>query len=88
MLKELKDNCNRWQTEKPYSDEGTPPVNVVGAIWQRIETLAAQTKLKQLGERIKQEFQDIFEPIPHTKTLPTNIYCRIRLKDVSKTIAT
>jgi hypothetical protein len=30
----------------------------------------------------------VFNPIPHVDQLPTDVYCRIKLKDVSKTITT
>ena len=37
---------------------------------------------------LKMEFKDIFSPIPHYKDLPTDFYCRIILKDASKTVST
>ena len=37
---------------------------------------------------MKTKYKDIFDPIPHLDDLPTNVYCRIQLKDASKTFAT
>jgi hypothetical protein len=41
-----------------------------------------------MGTEIKQEYKDIFEPIPHANRLPEDIYCEIRLKDATKLITT
>lgn len=35
---------------------------------------------------MKTEFKEVFEPIPHIKELPTNIYTSIQLKNTEKTI--
>jgi hypothetical protein len=61
-------------------------VNVIGAVSERIETLAATKNLQELGEKIKRDFKDVFESIPHVDHLPSDIYCRIKRKDASKTI--
>jgi hypothetical protein len=61
--------------------------SVIGAVRERIEILAGLEKLKALGERVKTEFKDVFEPIPHVDELPTDVYCRIKLKDSARTIA-
>jgi hypothetical protein len=37
---------------------------------------------------VKLKHKDIFEPIPHLDELPTDVYCHIQLKDVSKTVST
>jgi hypothetical protein len=37
---------------------------------------------------MKTEFKDVFSEIPHIDELPTDIYCWIKLKDMSKTIQT
>ena len=58
------------------------------AIKIRIKTLAAQEKLTQLGAKIKDEYADVFNPIPHLDHLPTDVYCCMQLKDASKTIHT
>jgi len=58
----------------------------MAAIRQRIEVLAAQKELENLGTQMKSKFKDIFSEIPHLDELPTDVYCRIRLKDASKCI--
>src|ERR1700685_3413424 len=42
----------------------------------------------QLYNAVKDKHSNVFHPIPHVDELPTNVYCRIKLKDVSKTITT
>ena len=41
-----------------------------------------------MGHEIFNKYKQVFEPIPHVDELPTNVYCRIQLKDALKTIAT
>jgi hypothetical protein len=45
-------------------------------------------ELEHLGIQIKDEFKDVFSKIPHLNDLPTNVLCRIKLKDASKTVHT
>jgi Reverse transcriptase (RNA-dependent DNA polymerase) len=47
-----------------------------------------QEQLNRLSDAIKTKHKDIFEPIPHLNELPTDVYCRIQLKDASKTFVT
>jgi len=44
--------------------------------------------LKQLGVELIDEFKDVFSPIPHIDELPTDVYCRIKLKDAYQTVKT
>lgn len=55
---------------------------------ERVEILAAQDTLREMDAKVKEEFHDVFEAIPHVDQLPNDIYCRISLKDASKTFAT
>ena len=41
-----------------------------------------------MGCEVFNKYKCVFEPIPHVDELPTDVYCRIQLKDASKTIAT
>ena len=50
--------------------------------------LAAQQELLTLGIKMKKDFQQVFSEIPHIDELPTDVYCRIRVKDASKTVQT
>jgi hypothetical protein len=63
-----------------------PKHTVIGAIRERIEVLTAQEKLRTLGDQVKIDFKDVFEEIPHVDELPTDVYCRIKLKDSSRMI--
>jgi hypothetical protein len=63
-------------------------VNIAAAVRTRIECLAATQKLEELGERVLKDFGDVFTPIPHVDDLPTDVYCKIKLKDASHTIKT
>ena len=62
------------------------PINIIMAVWQIIENLAAKVLLEKMGTKIVKEFKDIFEPIPHVNKLLTDIYCNIELKDVTQKI--
>jgi len=58
-----------------HCNEVVAPLDIVGAIWQCIEVLAAMDKLKQLGKELVDEFHDVFAPILHIDDLPTDVYC-------------
>jgi hypothetical protein len=83
VVKELKSELAKRGQTAPIAFK----VNVVGAIRERIEVLVAQEHLKQHGEDLKAEFHDVFEPIPHADELLSDVYCRIKLKDSTKMIA-
>lgn len=63
-------------------------VDPVTAVRQRIENLVAQEQLEHLGDVVKEKYKDIFMPIPHLNELPTDVYCRIKLKDAYQKITT
>jgi hypothetical protein len=88
MVAELKMVCNDHLRHTQYKFEQVKPVNVVAAIRDRIESLAAQKELERLGVQIKTEFKDVFSEIPHIDELPSDVFCRIKLKDASKTVQT
>jgi hypothetical protein len=50
--------------------------------------LNTHEQLDHLSNSVKSKYKDIFDPIPHLNELPTDVYCRIQLKDASKTFAT
>src|ERR1700692_3197800 len=58
------------------------------AIRIRDETLAAQKQLDRLSNAVKDKYSKVFNPIPHVDELPTDVYCRITLKDATKTFTT
>jgi hypothetical protein len=88
MVAELKWVLSVCQWEWPSIDDPVKPVNIVAAVRECIESLAAGEKLHSLEKEIMNEFADMFTPIPHLDQLPTDVYCHIKLKDSSKTIAT
>src|SRR6202042_770291 len=55
---------------------------------EHIEELAATLKLQALGDKLMKQYSDVFAPIPHLDELPTDVYCRIKLKDATQTIKT
>jgi hypothetical protein len=63
--------------------------HIIAVIRERVEVLAAQQRLKDLGTEIVKEFSDIFQPIvPPVHKLPDDVLCHITLKDASKLITT
>jgi len=90
MITELKWKCAERLSKltKANSFEIPKPVNVVTAIRNTIEILASKDKLIKCEEQLKDEFKEIFEPIPHVSMLPTKDVARIQLKDAYRKIAT
>jgi hypothetical protein len=81
MIEELTVLC---KSRRPIVDstlEKPIEFNVVSAIKERIETLAFQESLEKEGSKLKKEFRDLFEPIPHVDNLPTDCLAEIHLKD-------
>jgi len=62
--------------------------DVVRAINKHVETLTHVVELMHHEDMLKAEFKEIFEPIPHTDLLPTDIQVHIKLKNVEQTIKT
>jgi hypothetical protein len=88
MVKDLKKVCQERKKLVDAVSERIKLLDIVGAVRQRIECLASQEALRLRGEAIKMEFKAVFEPIPHLNELPTDVYCRIQLKDASQRIQT
>src|SRR6202167_1497175 len=88
MVAELNMVCYDRRRHTEFKFEQVKPIDKVAAIRERIEILAAQKELQLLGESLKTEFKDVFSEIPHINELPTDVYCRIKLKDASKSIQT
>ncbi len=61
--------------------------DVVAAVRSRIEVLEFEAKLTEMGEDIKAEYKDVFEPINHVDNLPTEVTCSIKHKNADKQIA-
>jgi hypothetical protein len=87
VMLEIKQNIPQAEPSKD-SEQVVASLTAV-AIRQRVEVLAVQQELLRLGEQIKGKFKDVFHPVlPPIDRLPTNITCRITLKDASKLITT
>ena len=57
-------------------------------IHARIEILADKENLIQWGNKLREEFKDVFDPLPHYNDLSDEIHCKVNLRDASKTIKT
>jgi hypothetical protein len=86
FTRELKSALGPRKVKVEASMEKIKPINFIGVVRERIEILAAVERLQELGETIKKDFKEVFEAIPHVEHLPSDIYCRIKRKDASRTI--
>ena len=85
-LKELvmvvKEKClPKWP---PNETIHTP--NYIAAIKDRISSIISAEILVCKEALLKEEFKEIFEPIPHVKQLPTDVQAQIKLIDPQKMI--
>jgi len=94
LLKELKWKCSMIKScldkiSQMTMDHGDDfiPVNFIGVVKEKLESLELQQKYNALEDKLKMEFRKIFEPIPHVKELPDDVYCQIKLKDATRTIS-
>jgi hypothetical protein len=75
----------------PRIESKSEPVHkydIAGADQTQIEQLAFKDSLLRLNEAVKTKYKDIFDVIPHLDELPKDVYCRIRRKDMNKSIVT
>jgi hypothetical protein len=63
-------------------------IDVIVAICERIKILADKAKLMEQGDKLRTEFKDVFDPLPHDDDLLNEILCKINLKDASLSIKT
>ena len=90
VLEELKWKCaQRLEVlQKDNNLEAITPFNPIALIKQRIEYLATKEQLIKFDNDIKDEYSQIFQPIPHVDMLPEHEPARIHLKDAYKKIST
>jgi hypothetical protein len=88
MVAELKMVCAERKNLMRNKVEPVRPFDVIAAVRIRVETLAAQEQLDRMSDAVKTKYSKVFNPIPHVDELPTDVYCRIKLKDVNKTFTT
>jgi hypothetical protein len=85
MVAELTLVCKEHIEETAEEDL---PTGVLATLREIIETLSATEQLATLEHAVKEKYAHVFDSIPHLDELPSDVYCRICLKDPSKTIAT
>ena len=88
MVAELKMVCAECKCQIRNCPESVKEVDKVAAVRAQIETLTAKDQLIWLGKSVKEKYKDVFSPIPHLDELLTDVYCRIKLKNTSKTFMT
>ena len=74
LLAELKLKCSEHLASLEVKGlfEMIQPLNLIGAITDKIVSLASQKKLAKKELDIKKEYKDVFHPIPHISELPTS----------------
>ena len=80
-IKELKTVCNIRRVLVDSRLEKVKTPDIVGAIRGRIEELALIETLKKEDSKLREEFKDLFEAIPHVNELPTDCLAEIQIKD-------
>ena len=63
------------------------PLDSINVIKTTIEQLASKDRLVKLEETIKDDYKEIFRPIPHISMLPVHDMARIKVKEVYKKIS-
>ena len=86
MLAELMMVCHDRLKNKNLKLEHVEEFNVAGAIRERIDVLVAQEQLNMQEKKLKSEYKEIFEPIPHADELPCDVVAEIHIKNAEKTI--
>ena len=86
VLAELMLVCNNHFKNHKLCPHVTGEFNIAGAIHNRIEILTMQEQLLKCDAKLRTEFKQVFEPIPHVDELPCRIVTSIHLKNAEKTI--
>lgn len=83
MIAELKLKCAEHLLSLTENNlfETVKEIDVIAAIKHSIEVLASKEHLTNLEKKLKGEYKEIFEPIPHADLLPSTETARIQLKD-------
>ncbi|KAF9043664.1 hypothetical protein BDP27DRAFT_1409303 [Rhodocollybia butyracea] len=84
LVHELKSVCAMIRPSFPPERNKT---DIVAAVKEHIEGIAILEKLREHEDKLKDKYQPIFEPIPHTEDLPSSVMANIQIIDASKTIA-
>ena len=88
FLIELKWKCNQIKCtlEEDPELQNNLPISPIVAVTAKIEQLASKDRLIQLDHQLKDEYKEIFKPIPHADLLLTNYTTWIKLKDAERKI--
>lgn len=85
--REMKmDPCEKKLPRLTREKAKTP--SKVAAVREQIEILTAKQALLDRGDQIKRDFPRLLEELPHGDDLPTDVFCRIKLKSAEQTIKT
>jgi hypothetical protein len=88
MLADLGNVCAARLKTLEEQLEKVRKFNVLGMVHTWIEQLAFEEGLHHLDEAVKEEYTNVFKPIPHINRLPTVVYCHISLRDANKSVST
>jgi hypothetical protein len=86
VLAELMMVCHDRLKNPKLKPEEMKDFDVAGAVRERIEILAVQEQLNSREKKLKTEYKEIFEPIPHADELPRDVVAEIHIKNAEKTI--
>jgi hypothetical protein len=87
-IEELMAVCTIRLPQVEATCEAVHGFDIAGAVRTRVEQLAHIEELEKLSDETKKNHPDVFCAIPHISELPMDVYCRIQLREVDKTIAT
>jgi len=86
LIKELKSKNEAQKQKIDVICEPVKDVDIVAAVRAHIKVLADKERLLLLDSGLRTEYKDVFDPLPHYDDLSTDVYCKVNLKDASKTI--
>jgi hypothetical protein len=90
LLAELK-HClaiTKKTMDLHHSVNETQSVFVISQIASRIESIEEMERLDQERQQILNEFDSVFDTVPHADDLPTDVLAEIKLKDTNQMIKT
>lgn len=84
VLAELMMVCHDRLKNAKLKPEEVKDFDVAGAVRERIEILAVQEQLDLREKKLKTEYKEIFEPIPHADELRRDVVAEIHIKNAEK----
>jgi hypothetical protein len=86
VLAELKMVVHDQMKISKFKPEKVNDFDVAGAVRARIDVLITQEQLLKCEKKLKADYKDIFEPIPHADELLRDVVAEINIKNAEKTI--